>query len=87
MSLFGKKKTETDPGEDKAGGLGGLFANPMIQNMFLGKAKSLIKEHGITAVIITPGDDGELKFQLEKEPIVILKQSEFDNMVNKISNG
>lgn len=44
-----------------------LFGNKTIQNMALGKLKSVMKEHKLQAVIVRIDENGEFAIGMEKE--------------------
>lgn len=45
-----------------------LFGNKTVQNMALGKLKSVMKENKLQAVIVRLDENDEFAFALEKEP-------------------
>jgi hypothetical protein len=63
-----------------------LLKNPMIKTVFMKQFKNIVKEHNLKAIVIEPGEDGELEPQLYTEPIKVMKLSEYNQLMESLKS-
>lgn len=66
--------------EGESQSLKGLLSNPMIKGFLLKKLKSAWKENSLQMITITE-KNGELEFNVYTEPMTILTQTDFKNII------
>lgn len=65
-----------------------LTGNSLVKNLLLKQLKSVVKEKGIKAILITPDSTGELNIEIHQEPIKVVAESDFNQLITQLlDNG
>lgn len=63
-----------------------LLSNPMVKNILFGTLRKFANEHGIRGITIKIDEQGNIdeNFELHKEPVVVMKKTDYDNLLKSI---
>jgi hypothetical protein len=63
-----------------------LLGNPLVKKMVLGKLQEAFTENDLTLIELKLNDKGEVDAVLHKEPMKVIKQSEYDEMIKSLKS-
>lgn len=64
-----------------------LGKNKALMNAMLGHFKKDLKERNITIMVLYLDNDGNIAMKEYTEPMVVVKQSDYMNLINKKQDG
>lgn len=64
----------------------GILKNKMIQNVFLGQFKKIIKDQDLKCILIKVNESGEMDTETFTEDVKVLTISDYNNLMNSLKS-
>jgi hypothetical protein len=68
------------------GSFDGILKNKIIQNVFLGQFKKIIKEENMKCIVIRMDEKGEMQTEVFSDEVEVMLKSDYDKLINSLKS-